>query len=74
MSRAMAILVTGAAGRIGRAAVRELVERGYHVRALDVVRAGGTDDVLVGSITDPAARAAGRRGNRRPYPPGGDTR
>ncbi len=53
MSRATAILVTGAAGRIGRAAVRELVSRGYHVRAFDVVRAGGTDDVLVGSITDP---------------------
>jgi uronate dehydrogenase len=55
MSRATAILVTGAAGRIGRAAVRELVAKGYHVRAFDVVRAVGTDDVIVGSITDPAA-------------------
>ena len=53
MSRALAILVTGAAGRIGRAAVRELVESGFRVRAFDVVRAGGTDDVVVGSITDP---------------------
>ena len=32
MSRDMAILVTGAAGRIGRAAVRELMGRGYQVR------------------------------------------
>ena len=53
MSRTTAVLVTGAAGRIGRAAVRELVSRGYHVRAFDLVRAGGTDDVVVGSITDP---------------------
>ena len=55
MSRALAILVTGAAGRIGRAAVRELVARGHRVRAFDVVAAGGTDDVIVGNITDPEA-------------------
>jgi uronate dehydrogenase len=53
MSQVRAILVTGAAGRIGRAAVRGLVGRGYRVRAFDVVRAAGTDDVIVGSITDP---------------------
>ena len=55
MSRPLAILVTGAAGRIGRAAVRELVARGHRVRAFDVVVASGTDDVVVGNITDPAA-------------------
>ncbi len=55
MSRPLAILVTGAAGRIGRAAVRELVARGHRVRAFDVVAAGGTDDVVVGNITDPEA-------------------
>jgi uronate dehydrogenase len=53
MSQAPSILVTGAAGRIGRAAVRELAGRGFRVRAFDVVRAGGTDDVIVGSIADP---------------------
>jgi uronate dehydrogenase len=53
MSQATSILVTGAAGRIGRAAVRELAGCGFRVRAFDVVSAGGTDDVIVGSITDP---------------------
>ena len=37
MTEARSILVTGAAGRIGRAAVRALVAGGYHVRAFDVV-------------------------------------
>jgi nucleoside-diphosphate-sugar epimerase len=55
MSRVLRILVTGAAGRIGRAAVRELVARGHRVRAFDLVAASGTDDVLVGNITDPEA-------------------
>ena len=55
MSQASMILVTGAAGRIGRAAVRGLTERGFRVRAFDLVRAGGTDDVVVGSIADPEA-------------------
>ncbi len=53
MSKELTILVTGAAGRIGRAAVRELTGRGYQVRAFDVVKASGTDDVVVGNITDP---------------------
>jgi nucleoside-diphosphate-sugar epimerase len=53
MSQTTSILVTGAAGRIGRAAVRELTGCGFRVRAFDVVRASGTDDVVVGSITDP---------------------
>ena len=37
MSQASMILVTGAAGRIGRAAVRGLTERGFRVRAFDLV-------------------------------------
>jgi uronate dehydrogenase len=53
MSQPRTILVTGAAGRIGRAAVRALAARGFKVRAFDVVNAGGTDDVVVGNITDP---------------------
>ncbi len=55
MTEARSILVTGAAGRIGRAAVRALAAGGYHVRAFDVVRSIGTDDVVIGSITDPDA-------------------
>jgi NAD(P)-dependent dehydrogenase (short-subunit alcohol dehydrogenase family) len=53
MSRVLRILVTGAAGRIGRAAVGELVASGHRVRALDLVAASGTDDVVVGNLTDP---------------------
>jgi len=55
MTQARSILVTGAAGRIGRAAVRALKAGGCRVRAFDVVRSTGTDDVVVGSITDPDA-------------------
>jgi nucleoside-diphosphate-sugar epimerase len=35
--------------------VAELVARGHHVRAFDVVPAGGTDDVVTASITDALA-------------------
>ena len=62
MSRALSILVTGAAGRIGRAAVRELVARGHRVRAFDVVAAKGTDDVIVGNITEPEVVGKAMRG------------
>jgi nucleoside-diphosphate-sugar epimerase len=48
------VLVTGSAGRIGRAVVRELVARGHRVRGLDLVPTPGAADSLVGSITDPA--------------------
>jgi uronate dehydrogenase len=52
MSQVRSVLVTGAAGRIGRAAVRALTARGHRVRAFDVVSSSGTDDVVRGSITD----------------------
>jgi nucleoside-diphosphate-sugar epimerase len=52
MSRGRAVLVTGAAGRIGRATVRELVARGHRVRAFDIVPASGALEVMVGNITD----------------------
>jgi nucleoside-diphosphate-sugar epimerase len=55
MPGARSVLVTGAAGRIGRAAVRELVARGHRVRAFDVVSASGATDVVVGNIVDAAA-------------------
>jgi nucleoside-diphosphate-sugar epimerase len=49
------VLVTGSAGRIGRAAVAELQARGHAVRGLDRVAAPGLNDMVVGEITDPAA-------------------
>jgi uronate dehydrogenase len=58
------ILVTGSAGRIGRAVVAELVARGHEVVGLDLVPTPGLppERALVGSLTDPGAlgRAASR--------------
>src|SRR5262249_8803737 len=50
-----AVLVTGSAGRIGQAVVRELKARGRPVRGFDLAPTPGTEDFLVGDITDPAA-------------------
>jgi nucleoside-diphosphate-sugar epimerase len=46
------VLVTGSAGRIGRAAVRELLARGHTVRGFDRVPTPNLADFLVGDITD----------------------
>lgn len=46
------VLVTGSAGRIGRAVVGELVGRGHRVRGLDRVATVGLEDSVVGTITD----------------------
>src|SRR5207248_5774636 len=46
------VLVTGSAGRIGRAAVRELKARGRRVRGFDLVPTPGADESVVGTITD----------------------
>jgi nucleoside-diphosphate-sugar epimerase len=51
------VLVTGSAGRIGRAVVKELVARGHRVRGFDRVPTPGLTDAVVGSITDAAACA-----------------
>lgn len=51
MSDERPILVTGAAGTIGRLVCRHLAARGHRVRGLDL-RPGGGEDFLVGSITD----------------------
>jgi uronate dehydrogenase len=48
------VLVTGSAGRVGRAVVQELLARGHPVRALDRVTTPGVADCIVGDITDPA--------------------
>jgi len=54
------ILVTGSAGRIGRAVVAELVARGHAVRGFDRTPTPGTRDFIIGDITnaDAVKRAA----------------
>jgi uronate dehydrogenase len=49
------VLVTGSAGRVGRAVVKELTTRGHRVRGFDRVPTPGLTDAVVGSITDAAA-------------------
>jgi len=46
------VLVTGSAGRIGRAVVKELAARGHMVRGFDRAATPGTDDFVVGELTD----------------------
>lgn len=46
------VLVTGSAGRIGRAVVAELLRRGHRVRGLDLGPTPGLVDSVVGTITD----------------------
>lgn len=45
------VLVTGAAGRLGRAACRELLQRGHRVRAFDRIRAP-LGEAVVGDVAD----------------------
>ena len=55
----MRVLVTGSAGRIGRAVVRELKSRGHFVRGLDLAATPGADESVVGDLTDaPTVRRA----------------
>lgn len=51
MAQSASVLVTGAAGRIGRAVVRELVAEGVAVRGLDVTKIQDTE-CMIGSIAD----------------------
>jgi nucleoside-diphosphate-sugar epimerase len=55
MADSPTVLVTGSAGRIGQAVVRELQARGLPVRGFDRVPTPGVADSIVGSITDAAA-------------------
>jgi uronate dehydrogenase len=55
MSDSSLVLVTGSAGRIGRAAVKELLARGHRVRGFDRVPTPGLSDSHVGNLTDEAA-------------------
>ena len=47
---AASILVTGSAGRIGQAVVREFVARGQAVRGFDIVPTPGASESVVGDI------------------------
>ncbi len=68
------VLVTGAAGKTGRAVVRALVARGMRVRALvrrdaqePVVRADGAGDVVIGDLRDEALVGRAVRGTAAVY-------
>jgi len=52
MNERQTVLVTGSAGRIGRAVVRELAARGHAVRGFDVVPTSGAAESIVGDIAD----------------------
>lgn len=52
MSDSLRVLVTGSAGRLGRAAVRGLKARGHFVRGFDLGRSPRVDEAIVGSLTD----------------------
>jgi uronate dehydrogenase len=52
MGSTSAVLVTGSAGRIGRAVVRELKARGHFVRGFDRAPTPGVDEAVVADLTD----------------------
>jgi nucleoside-diphosphate-sugar epimerase len=52
LDRQAPILVTGSAGRIGRAVVAALTAAGWRVRGFDRCPTPGTDDFLVSDLTD----------------------
>jgi uronate dehydrogenase len=54
MSRVRAVLVTGSAGRIGRAVCAELIARGHRVRGFDRVPSPALTDAVVGDVVSPA--------------------
>jgi nucleoside-diphosphate-sugar epimerase len=54
MSRVRAVLVTGSAGRIGRAVCAELIARGHRVRGFDRVSSPALADAVVGDVVSPA--------------------
>jgi uronate dehydrogenase len=52
MQSSSLVLVTGSAGRIGRAAVRGLKEKGWRVRGFDLAPSPDADESIVGDIAD----------------------
>ena len=53
MARAHAVLVTGSAGRIGRAVSAELAARGHRVRGFDRVTSPALREAVVGDVASP---------------------
>jgi len=49
------VLVTGGAGRVGRATVSELKRRGHRVRSFDRVEAPDADENVIGDLAQPEA-------------------
>ena len=62
MTRRHAVLVTGSAGRIGRAVSAELVGRGHRVRGFDRVPSPALRDAVVGDVASPDALARALEG------------
>src|SRR5262245_29561218 len=62
MARGGAVLVTGSAGRLGRAVSAELLARGHRVRGLDRVPTPGLPDAVEGNLTRPADLARAMAG------------
>jgi nucleoside-diphosphate-sugar epimerase len=56
------VIVTGSAGRIGRAAVRGLKAHGYRVRAFDLIPTPNADESIVGDIADGTAIGRAMKG------------
>src|SRR5262245_14484238 len=52
MNKSSVVLVTGSAGRIGRAAVRGLKADGWRVRGFDLAPSPEADEFVVGDIAD----------------------
>ena len=72
MARTHAVLVTGSAGRIGRAVSAELVARGHRVRGFDRVPSPALRETVVGDVANPddlGARARRAWTRRSTWPP-----
>lgn len=56
------VLITGSAGRVGRAAVVALRAAGWRVRGFDRVPTAGASECVVGDLTDPDSLAQATQG------------
>jgi nucleoside-diphosphate-sugar epimerase len=54
MVKSLHLLVTGSAGRISRAMVRDLKARGHFIRGFDLVATPGADESVVSDLADAA--------------------
>ncbi len=62
MVQPISVLITGSSGRIGRAVVAELQQRGHTLRGFDRDATLGLDDCIIGDLTDRAALDVAMRG------------